>query len=136
MRRDTAATITSALLLGGSVLHWQSLFLFSKVVYLPAWTAYLPSPIYTPAYLAFLCLLPATLASSTLRAAFRAVVIAVLSAPLPALALYAANGQPWRLELWANVLFNYVWVLGFHCAVPAAILLVARSVGRVVKGAN
>ena len=133
MRRDTVATATSALLLGGAVVLWQDLFFFSKVVYLPAWTASLPSPIYTPAYLAFLCLLPAALASSTLSAAVRATVVAVGIAPLPALVLYASNAQSSGLELWANVLFNYAWVLGFHCALPAAVLLVVRSIGRAVK---
>lgn len=133
MRRDTIATATSLLLMCGSVALWRDLFFFSKVVYLPPWTASLPGPIYTPMYLAFLCLLPSALLTSSLSAAVRATAVVVALAPLPALALYFAGAQSSGVGLWIDILFNYAWVIGVHCALPAVILFVARAIGRAMK---
>jgi hypothetical protein len=121
-------------LLATAVLIWRDLFFFDKVVYLPAWTASLPSPIDTPRYLAFLCLLPAALLTSTLPAAIRAVAWALLLAPLPVLVVYLVNDPSTGADLWFNTAFHYAWVVGFHCLAPALLLLVARAVARAVKG--
>ncbi len=135
--RDGVATWASALLLGGAMLAWRDLFFFAKAVYIPAWAEGLPGQLHLPAYMAFLCLLPASFATLKLPAAIRATVSAVCVAPLPALALHtfvqAASGLDWR----GNVLFNYVWAIGFHCALPAALLLVVRlmyEVDRAPRG--
>ena len=139
MHRDAITTAISALLLCGAMLLWQDLFLFSKVVHLPSWTDHLPRPINTAAYLAFVCLMPVALATTTLVRAVCAQTLVLVVAPLPAVALYAASREPGsNFELLANTSFQYLWMVGFHCLVPAVILLavrfVARTVRRVVSG--
>lgn len=80
--RDGVATWASALLLGGAMLAWRDLFFFAKAVYIPAWAEGLPGQLHLPAYMAFLCLLPASFATLTLPAAIRATVSAVCVARL------------------------------------------------------
>ena len=126
MRRDLITTSFSAVLLAVSILVWRDMYFFSKVVYLPTWTASLPSPINTPAYLAVLCLLPAAFISSTRGAAVRAVAWAVLVAPLPALGVYATSTSTSGVNLVLNTVFNYGWVVGFNGRVPALVLLARR----------
>jgi hypothetical protein len=133
MRRDPITTCFSAVLLATSILVWRDLYFFSKVVYLPTWTANLPSPINTPAYLAVLCLLPAAFISSTRGAAIRAVIWAVLVAPLPALGVYATSTSSSGINLVLNTVFNYGWVIGFNCLVPALVLLGLRVAASSIK---
>ena len=133
MRRDLITTSFSAVLLAVSILVWRDLYFFSKVVYLPTWTANLPSPINTPAYLAVLCLLPAAFISSTRGAAVRAVAWAVLVAPLPALGVYATSTSTTGVNLVLNTVFNYGWVVGFNCLVPALVLLGLRVAASAIK---
>lgn len=133
MRRDLIATITSTALLAAAVVTWRELFFFSKAVHLPTWTTNLPSPIDTPRYLAFLCLLPAALFASTLSAAIRAIAWAVLLAPLPALVAYLASGSATGPDRWLNAAFNYAWVIGFNCLVSALILVAARALVLAAK---
>jgi hypothetical protein len=133
MRRDHVAILTSLLLLAVAIVVWRDLFLFSKVLHLPAWTSSLPDPINTPAYLAALCLMPAAFISSTLPAAVRAATWSVLGAPLPALGLAAIGDSIRDVDVLLNSLFNYAWIVGFHCLVPAVALLAVRVAARVIK---
>ena len=133
MRRDLIATSSSVMLLAVSVLVWRDLYFFSKVIYLPTWTASLPGPINTPAYLATLCLLPAAFISSTRGAAARAVAWAVLVAPLPALGVYAISTSTSGVDLVLNSVFNYGWVVGFHCLFPALVLVALRVAASAIK---
>ena len=133
MRRDLITTSFSAVLLAASILVWRDMYLFSKVVHLPTWTASLPSPINTPAYLAVLCLLPAAFISSTRGSAVRAVALAVLVAPLPAIGVYATSTSTSGVNLVLNTVFNYGWVVGFNCLLPALVLLGLRVAASVIK---
>lgn len=133
MRRDLITTSLSVALLAVSVLVWRDLYFFSKVVYLPTWTAGLPSPINAPAYVAALCLLPAAFISSTPGAAVRAVAWAVVVAPLPALGVYATSASSFGVNLVLNTVFNYGWIVGFNCLVPALVLLGLRVAASAIK---
>lgn len=134
--KTMVVTTISALLLSCTMVLWQDLFLFAKSIHLPTWAKSLPSPVFAPSYLAFLCLIPAALFSPTLSTALRAVLITLCVSPLPALMLYA-NQPRWSLrhDLWVNLLFNYVWMIGFFCLLPAIVLLLARFIWQVVKQA-
>lgn len=131
---DYLAIVASAALLAVSIVVWRDLFFFSKVVHLPEWATNLPSPIYTPAYLALVCLVPATFIPSTVSRAVRAVAWAVAISPIPALFVYIVGAAPRGADFWLNALFNYSWVVGFHCLVPALALLAVRGVARTIKG--
>lgn len=133
MRRDLIAICSSVVLLAVSVLVWRDLYFFSKTVHLPAWTASLPDPIHTPAYLAVVCLLPAAFISSTLRSAARALAIAVLVAPLPALGVYVIS-KPAGADLLMNTVGNYGFIICYHCFLPASGLLALRVAANSVKG--
>jgi len=134
MPRHHLATIASAALLSVSVFVWRDLFFFSKVAHLPAWTAILPIPINTPAYLAFACLIPAAFIPSTASGAARALAWAIAFSPLPALIMYIASTVTSGTDLWLNAAFNYAWVVGFHCFLPALGLFAVRALAAAIKG--
>ncbi len=133
MYRNYLAIIASATLLSVSILIWRDMFLFSKVVYLPTWTAILPSPINTPVYVAFVCLLPAAFIPSTPQGAAHSLVWTVLFSPSLALIAYVAGTISPDSNLWLNAAFNYAWVIGFHCFLPALGLFAVRILAAVVK---
>jgi hypothetical protein len=123
MNRDRISTLASLALLAAVMVGWADIFNFSKTVFLPEWAKLLPSPINTPAYLTLLCLIPAAFASTSIQRAVQSVAATVFIAPLFATATYALNPIHQDTYLLANVLFNYVWVVLFDCAVPALLLL-------------
>ncbi len=134
MRRHHLAIVSSAALLSVSIFVWRDLFFFSKIVHLPTWTAMLPSPVNTPAYIAFVCLVPAAFIPSTPSGAARALAWAVVFAPLPALIVYITRTMTSDPGSWLNAAFNYAWVVGFHCFLPALGLLAFRALAAVIKG--
>jgi hypothetical protein len=127
MKRSQAASIASTLLLSAAIVIWIDLFAFSKTVHLPAWTSVLPMPMMTPAYLAFICLIPAAVVASSLKNACVAVTKSVLLSPLAAMAAYALNPAYQDRFLPINLLFNYVWIVLFNCLLPAMLLVGARA---------
>lgn len=133
MRLNNFATFTSAALLATSIFIWRDLFFFSKTVHLPAWTAVLPSPINTPLYLAFFCLLPAAFLTSTLSTAIRATAKAIFLAPLPTFFFLLLSQVGFDIVELVGVLFTYVWVVGFNCLAPALLLVAARAIASAVK---
>jgi hypothetical protein len=110
------------------MLIWVDLFTFQKVVYLPAWAKILPAPLMAPAYLAFVCLIPAAFVANTLKGSILTVTKSVLLSPLTAIAAFALNPAHQDGSLTVNVLFNYVWIVLFHCLLPALLLVGARAV--------
>jgi len=128
LTRNQYAAIASTLLLAAAMTIWSDLFAFSKAVHLPAWTKHLPNPINTPAYLAFVCLAPAALVPITPVSAGLAVIRCLLIAPLPALIGYALNPIYQDQYLFWNLIFNYLWMILFHCLIPALLLLSVRAV--------
>jgi hypothetical protein len=112
---------------------WADIFNFSKNVRLPEWANLLPNPIHTPAYLTLLCLMPAALASTSAQGAIQSVAISIFVAPLFAIAAFALNPIHHNSHLFANALFNYGWIILFHCTVPAFLLLVVRAVAHHIQ---
>lgn len=125
--RNLFALASSLAALAAAMLAWPELFLFGKVVMLPAWAEALPSPVNTGAYLAFLCLIPAALLTDTFANAARATAAAVAVAPLFAVASWAFDPMHHDGSLGTNLAFHYLWVVVFSLLVPAAILLVVRK---------
>jgi hypothetical protein len=128
MTRNNVAFLASTFLLSAAMVIWVDLFTFSKVVYLPAWTKVLPITIMAPSYIAFFCLIPATFIANNLASARVAVAKSVLLSPLAAIAIYAFNPSHQNRFLFANTLFNYVWIVLFYCLLPALLLVGARTV--------
>jgi hypothetical protein len=128
MNRNRIAFIASTFLLSAAILIWVELFTFSKVANLPEWAKVLPTPIMAPAYLAFVCLIPAAVVADSLKSACLAVTKSVQLSPLAAIAAYALNPAYHDRFLLANVLFNYVWIALFHCFLPALLLVCVRAV--------
>lgn len=136
MTRNNIAFLTSTILLSAAMVIWVDLFTFSKVVYLPAWTRVLPIPIMVPAYIAFFCLIPATFLADTLASTRVAIAKSVLLSPLAAIAIYALNPSHQNRFLFANTLFNYVWIVLFHFLLPALLLVGTRSIFHYVFKGN
>ena len=133
MNRDRISTLTSLALLSAAMVIWADIFNFSKTVYLPEWAKLLPSPINAPAYLTLLCLIPAALASTSVQHAAQNVAASVFVAPLFAIAAYALNPIHQNTYLIANALFSYGWIVLFHCAVPAFLLLAIRLAAHYIQ---
>lgn len=126
MNRDRISTLTSLALLAAAMVIWADIFNFSKTVYLPEWTKRLLSPMNAPAYLTLLCLIPAAFVSTSVQRAVQSVAASVFIAPLFAIAAYALNPIHQNTYLLANALFSYGWIVLFHCAIPAFLLLALR----------
>lgn len=126
INRNQLSMLASILLLSAAMVIWVDLFIFSKVIFLPDWADALPRPVDAPSFLAFLCLLPAALIASTIRYAVRGVVVSVVVAPLFAVATFALDPIHQNSFIVANVLFHYVWIILFHCAIPSMLLLSLR----------
>jgi hypothetical protein len=130
MRLNNFATYTSAALLATSIFIWRDLFFFSKTAHLPAWTAVLPSPINTPLYLAFFCLLAAqswtTLERRWLRADAQLVRMSLRpAAPNPEVAVHTSP----QVVVAASAigLFNYARVSPDPSLEPVPSLLRLQS---------
>ncbi len=126
MNRDHISILTSLALMSAAMVIWPDIFNFAKTVHLPEWAKALPSPINTPAYLTLLCLIPAAFTSTSVQRAVRCVATSVFVAPLFAIGAYALNPIHQNDYLIANALFSYLWIVLFHCAVPALLLLATR----------
>jgi len=126
-KRNLLAAFASLLPLAAAMLMWGDLFLWAKVLHIPDWLNALPAPLLFPAYLAFLCLLPAALLADELVAAGVAVALAVLVAPLFAVAAYALQARHQDGALLANMAFHYCWIVLFFCVVPALLVLLFRA---------
>lgn len=118
----------SLLSLSFVMLIWRDLFFFSKFIDLPAWAYYLPNPVSAPAYLSALSLLPATFIPSGLKAASKAIILSLGLSPILGL-IFAAlelSTKTSFAEVVLNSIFNYIWAVGFHCALPAIILIALK----------
>ena len=132
MTRARWGFLVSTLALSLVMAVWSDMFLWAKVGNLPTWVEALPSPILAPAYLAFVCLVPATFVPETLSRARSAIMKSVLLAPLSAVAVFALNPLHQNAAIPFNVLFHYVWIVLFHCLVPALLLVAIRTAAHVV----
>ena len=128
LNRNQLALSASVIALSVAMVVWADLFTFSKVVQLPQWAKALPWPMFAPSFLAFACLIPAAFGTDTFANACKAVTFSVLGCPLAAVVVYALNPLYQDRFLPANVLFNYFWVIGFHCLIPALLLVAARAI--------
>lgn len=126
-RRNLFALALGLAALAAAMLAWPTLFLFSKVMMLPAWAQALPSPVNTGAYLAFLCLVPIAFLTDTFAQAARAMVLAVAVAPLFAVARWAFDPAHFDGTLVPSLLFHYLWIVVFSLLVPAILLLAVRK---------
>ena len=132
--------LVSYLLLSAVIAIWSDLFLFSKNVYLPNWTKLLPSPIDTPRYMAFLCLLPVVITAQTFLEATKSAGKVVLMAPLLGIAVWAIKTSreiqaPGEIPfLFINMPYHYVWVVLWQLLLPLALLLCLFSLWRFFAG--
>jgi hypothetical protein len=125
--RNHLSLTISIFMLAAAMVAWPNLFLWSKVVHLPRWADQLPAPVFTGAYVSFVCLLPAALGTDSFCSAKRALLIAVVVAPLFAVATYTLAPEHQNEYLLFNVVFHYVWVVLFCMLVPAAILAAVKK---------
>jgi len=115
--------VIGLLMLSLAITIWSDLFLFSKTVRLPEWAKTLPSPISAPKYIAFLCLIPVVLTAKTLASATAFTSKVILLSPLLALFGYAFNTTVQDMRILFNLVFHYLWAIGFNCLLPALVLL-------------
>lgn len=125
--RNHLSLALSILMLAGAMVAWPNLFLWSKVVHLPRWAEHLPAPVFTGAYISFLCLIPAALGANSFYSAKRSLLVAVAVAPLFAVATFVLAPEHQNEHLLFNVAFHYVWVVLFCMLVPAFILVAIRK---------
>lgn len=117
----------SIVFLASAMVAWPNLFLWSKIVNLPSWAEHLLAPIFTGAYVSFICLIPAALGSDTFSSAKRALLFAVVVAPIFAIGTYVLAPEHQNKYLLFNAVFHYVWIILFCMLVPAVTLLTIRK---------
>lgn len=115
-------------LLSLAMIFWSDLYLFAKTVQLPGWAESLPSPIDAPKYIVFLCLIPAVLFSSTLTDAATQISKIILIASIFPVLIFIFKTNSQGIELIYNVIFQYLWVIGWSCLLPSLILLGLRII--------
>lgn len=128
LNRNQLALSASIVALSVAMVVWVDLFTFSKVVHLPQWADALPWPIFTPSFLALVCLVPAAFGTDAFASACKAVIFSLMVSPLAAVVACALNPFYQDRFLPANAVFNYFWVIGFHCLIPAVLLLAVRAI--------
>lgn len=135
MRRNQWAFLISLIALATITVVYADMFLWSKVSSpFPAWVAYLPFSNAMPLHLVFAALLPAAFMTDSFKAACRTLLKVSLLAPIATLVVYAIDSILHHsqstfsvLDLIHNVLFNYVFILGFFIIVPIMILMLLRG---------
>jgi hypothetical protein len=110
-----------------AMVYWSNIFLFAKTVLLPSWAESLPSPIDAPKCVAFVCLIPALLYTSTLAKAAKNIAAIVLIASIFPVLIYIFKTNSQDIHLLFNVAFQYIWVIGWNCLLPALALLGIRA---------
>lgn len=118
----------SLALLSLAMVVWSDLYLFAKTVQLPDWADLLPSPIDAPKYIAFLCLIPAILFSSTLADAATNISKIILIASIFPVLIFIFKTNSHGIVLIYDMIFQYLWVIGWNCLLPALILLALRLI--------
>lgn len=124
--------VVSLLLLSLAMVSWSELYLFAKTVSLPEWAESLPSPIDAPKYLAFLCLIPAVIFASSLANAFVQISKIILIASIFPVLIFIFKTNSQGAELIYNVIFQYIWVIGWNCLPPALCLLGLRLIWQFI----
>lgn len=133
MKKNNQSTcfVVSLLFLSGAMVFWSDLYLFTKTVRLPEWAESLPNPINAPKYIAFLCLIPAILFANTFTNAFTQISKIILIASIfPVLIfIFKINSRSMELiYIIYNVIFQYLWVIGWNCLLPAVVLLGVHTI--------
>lgn len=105
--------------------EWPSAFLFFKVMSVPLWAVELPSSHRAASYWIALCLAPVVAVAPTLLRATVLASGALLLGAVVGLALVHSGSSI------ANLVFHFLWVVGFHGGVPLAGLLACRAVADV-----
>lgn len=124
--RNRLALALSIIPLIIAMVVWPELFLWSKVVHLPSWAKFLPTPIFTGAYVSFLCLIPAAFLTTSFASAKRALFMTVAIAPTVAVTTYVLDIAHIDKYLPFNIVFHYFWVMLFCLLLPAVILGIIR----------
>jgi len=120
MQRNRIAFLTSLIMLAVVMTLWQDMFLFAKLAPVPKWSYFLPYPFILTSDIVFICLLPAAFFSDSFRYACMAVLMCVLISPLvPVLILMITISY----NPLANGIGNYLFIIFFHCAFPAFLIL-------------
>lgn len=125
--RNQLALALSVIPLAIAMFVWPELFLWSKVVHLPRWAEFLPTPIFAGAYVSLLCLLPAAFLTESFAGAKRALLLAVAITPVAAVSTYALDPIHLNKYLPFNVVFHYFWAILFCLLFPALILGTIRK---------
>jgi hypothetical protein len=128
MHRDHIALGVSTVALGAAMVAWFDLFAFSKVVYVPDWAPFLPTPPFAGAIVAMPFLIPVVLFSHSLRAACTGVIFAAALSPVPALVVYALAPLHQHSGLPLNLLVQYVLLAVLGCLLPGSVMLGLRLV--------
>lgn len=132
---QSVSFVISLLSLSFAMACWPNLFLFAKSVHLPAWAESLSSPINAPKYVTFLCLIPLAFSQSKLfNTGIRLSKIILLASIVPVV-FYILETSSQDIRLIYNVIFQYFWVIGWNCTLPALALLVLNGLCKLIANA-
>ena len=126
MKKDYIALSISCILLSVFIYIYFDLFSFSKNINLPDWAMALPFPMSAPSLIVALSLIPALIIPNKLYSVFRVIVACLLISPIAGLINFSLIPAHQHNGLLYNILFNYFWIIFFHCLIPAVIIFSAR----------
>lgn len=125
---DARVTLISGVCLAMCMWQWPQGYLFSKVMVLPSWAEAVPHALYLPVFMVLMCLAPIIFyAPSLLRAMQNMAWVILLFSFIP-LIFYLFKSEGNDQYLLYNLIFNYVWVVGWHCLPAALFWLMLRGV--------
>lgn len=129
MNKDKLSFGISLMMLSVVLGVFWKLFRFAKSV--PSFVFFLQYPFILTSDIVFFCLLPAALIPDKFRIAISSVVACVLiSALVPALnVMMVATTEPL-----INGLYNYLFVIFYHCYHPVVIVLLLRVIIKSIHG--
>ncbi|MFO1389272.1 hypothetical protein [Cellvibrio sp.] len=126
MSRNYLAFGASAVILSFIVYIYFDFFSFSKTIFLPSWMLLFPFPMLVPSVIIGAALIPATFIPHSVRSVVWVLVASLSISPLAGLIHFALSPIHQHGGLIYNILFNYFWIILYHCFVPMLILFAIR----------
>jgi hypothetical protein len=125
MKQNRIAFFASLIMLSLAMIIWRDMFLFAKSAPVPRWSYFLPYPFILTSDIVFVCLLPVVFFTDSFRHACASVVICVLLSPLVPVITWMTTLSYTPL---VNGIYNYLFIILFHCAFPMLIVLSVRGI--------
>lgn len=119
--KNTITFVLSACLLTISIINWQELYLFSKIIYLPEWVKLLPSHFIASPIITILCLIPCALMTGNTTLTIKNTLLVCLLSPFTAVFFIFLTRTDSSFSV-MNFIYQYLYILLMSCLIPIIVL--------------